>query len=121
MSINPDTMIKKKMQELGTYRKEFDQAIVILVQLQKQYDTLTEIFEKSGYAYEVSTEQGSKKAPIVTTLESLRKDILSYMNALGLTPIGLKNLKTTADPPKPKEEETDPFAAALAKLAAGSS
>ena len=119
MSINPETAIKKKMQALGTYRKEFDQAIMILVQLQKQYDALTEIFENSGYEYEVSTEQGSKKAPIVTTLESLRKDMLSYMNALGLTPIGLKNLKTAADPPK-KEEEADPFAAALAKLAAGS-
>ena len=120
MSINPETAIKKKMQALGTYRREFDQAIMILVQLQKQYDALTEIFENSGYEYEVSTEQGSKKVPIVTTLESLRKDMLSYMNALGLTPIGLKNLKTAAGPPKPKEEEADPFAAALAKLAAGS-
>jgi phage terminase small subunit len=34
----------------------------------------------------------SKRSPMIATLESLRKDILSYSNALGLTPSGLRKL-----------------------------
>lgn len=121
MSIRADTAIKKRMQKLGTYKPEFDAAIMILVQLQEQYDAITQIFKSSGYAFEVETETGSKKAPIVTTLESLRKDILSYMNALGLTPSGLKNLTGGAPAPEKPKEPADPFAAALARVSGDSS
>ena len=45
--------------------------------------------------YKVEEKTGannSKRSPIVATLETLRKDILSYSNALGLTPSGLKKI-----------------------------
>lgn len=78
--------IRKDMQSLGTYKKEYEPAILALADMRKQYAAITKEFEASGFRYYDLTENGRKKAAIVTTLESLRKDILSYMSALGLTP-----------------------------------
>jgi len=80
------------MKNLGIFKPEFAPMIEVYSQLMTQYDALTRTFKKSGYQFEVNTSTGSKKAPIVTTLETLRKDILNYANTLGLTPLGL--LKT---------------------------
>lgn len=103
--ISPESQIKKAMQSLGTYKIQYDPAIEILCQLKRQYDALTKEFEDSGYRYYEETMSGSKKAPIVITLEGLRRDILNYMSQLGLTPHGLKKLTEqavkTADDTKP--------------------
>lgn len=104
--------IRRNMRRLGIYKEEYESAIVNLARMQKQYDALDKRFEEDGYPFEVATEQGSKKAPIVTTLESLRKDILAYLNALGLTPQGAKRLEISPA----KAEDGDPLTAALAKL-----
>ncbi|MFA0816015.1 MAG: P27 family phage terminase small subunit [Anaerofustis sp.] len=85
----PELIAKNSMVKLGVYKKEFDPIIKIYGQLMEQYEVLTDIFIESGFDYEESTAQGTKKAPIVTTLEALRKDILSYASQLGLTPQGL--------------------------------
>ena len=110
---------KKMMQDAGTYRPEYDQALKNLSRMQKQYDVLEKKFASAGYPFEVETEQGTKKAPIVTTMESLRRDILAYMNALGFTPMGMKRLDGEKSS-NGKKEEKDPFAEALEKLAADS-
>ena len=110
--------IRRNMKSLGVYRKEYDPAIATLADMRKQYDILTAVFVASGYQFSELTETGSKKAPIVTTLESLRKDILSYMNALGLTPRGA--VQTDTAPPK-KPEKKNSLAAAFEKLGADSS
>lgn len=109
---------KKLMQEAGTYRKEYDTALKNLTRMQKQYDVLEKRFAEEGYPYYEHTEQGTKKAPIVTTLEALRRDILSYMNALGFTPQGMKRM---AAQPIREDEEKDPFVAMLEQMAADSS
>ena len=96
------------MKGLGTYKSEYEPAIQIMAGMRQQYDMLMSEFEASGCQYSETTENGSKKAPIVTTLESLRKDILSYMSALGLTPHGAKRLEL----PDKKPDE-DPLTAAL--------
>lgn len=111
---------KRLMQDAGTYRKEYDQAIKNLTQMQKQYDVLSKKFADAGYPFEVETEQGTKKAPIVTTLEALRRDILAYMNALGFTPMGMKRLEGDK-PQSGKKDEKDPLAALLEQIAADSS
>ncbi len=98
-----------RMKSLGVYRKEYDGAVDVLAQLLTQYNELTQRFEESGYRIAEVTATGSKKAPIVTTLESLRKDILAYLNALGLTPMGAKKIDAAGDAGKP----LDPFAKAL--------
>jgi phage terminase small subunit len=111
---------KRMMQDAGTYRKEYDQALKNLTQMQKQYETLSKKFAEAGYPFEVQTEQGTKKAPIVTTLEALRRDILAYMNALGFTPLGMKRLDSQMTHGKPAEEK-DPLEELLEKIAADSS
>lgn len=111
---------KKLMQEAGTYRKDYDVALKNLTRMQKQYDVLEKKFAEAGYPFEVDTEQGTKKAPIVTTMEALRRDILAYMNALGFTPMGAKRLEAATHKPA-QQEEKDPFAEMLAKIAGDSS
>lgn len=98
---------------LGTYKAEYETAIRILAGMRKQYDILINEFEEGGCQYSEQTENGSKKAPIVTTLESLRKDILSYMNALGLVPRVAGQMK---EPPKKEEKKKSTLAAALEQL-----
>ena len=116
MAKNYRLQFRKRMQALGTYKEEYEGAIEILAQLQEQYDELTRMFRDSGYCYAEHTTSGTKKAPIVTTLESMRKDILAYMGALGLTPAGAKKLDAVVG-----GAAEDPFAAALAKLETDSS
>lgn len=103
---------RKHMKVLGVYKEEFEPVIKIYGQLRYQYDQLTERFEKSGFDYSEDTAQGSKKHPIVTTLESLRKDILSYASQLGLTPAGLKKINESSMQPK----RISPLAESLRKL-----
>jgi phage terminase small subunit len=83
--------VKKKtiaeMKKLGVYKREYNRAIEIYSELVAQYDILTKQFEESDYEYEIDTMQGGKKkAPIVATLEVLRKDILAYSDRLCLNP-----------------------------------
>jgi Phage terminase, small subunit. len=80
---------RESMEKLGIYKPEFEPIIEIYSRLLDQHEVLLKEFEDSGYEYSESTAQGSKKAPIVTTIESLRKDILAYASQLGLTPQGL--------------------------------
>lgn len=105
--------IRRHMKSLGLYRKEYEPAILTLADISRQYDILTKQFANGGYQFAELTETGSKKAPIVTTLESLRKDKLSYMNALGLTPRGA--VQTDSMTPK-KDKKTSALAAAFEKL-----
>lgn len=75
------------MKKLKTYKPEYDACIDIYAELMEQYARLTKKFKDAGYKIEEPTaEGGSKKAPIVATLESLRKDILQYSDRLCLNP-----------------------------------
>ena len=80
---------RDQMQALGVYKPEFEPIIEIYSQLREQYNILTQRFIDSDYDFKEYTNTGTKKAPIVTTLEALRKDILAYAAQLGLTPQGL--------------------------------
>lgn len=112
----PETVVREAMQSLGTYKPEFDPVITMLCQLKRQYDVLTKQFEEGGYCYSETTNSGSKKAPIVVTLEGLRRDILNFYSQLGLTPHGLKKLneQLLAAESKP----VSPLADALRELGA---
>lgn len=105
--------IRKNMRSFGTYKTEYEPAILMLADMQRQYEAIRKEFEESGYRYYDLTENGKKKAAIVTTLESLRKDILAYMNALGLTP----RMAAQADMlPKDGQKKKSNLAAALERL-----
>lgn len=84
------------MKKLGVYRKEYDPTIALYSQLMEQYRDLYKRFLDENMPFSVSTPNGVKKSPIVTTLESLRKDILAYSTQLGLNPHGLKRLTDDA-------------------------
>lgn len=111
----PETKVRQAMESLGVYKKEFDPVISIYCELMEQYQKLTEKYENSGYEFSETTASGSKKAPIVTTLESLRKDILAYSSQLGLTPAGLKKLKEDLSDGR----NDDPLATALREMRDG--
>lgn len=88
----------KNMKALKIYKKEYDPLIDIYAELQTQYSILTKEFIESGYNYEVETIQGgAKKAPIVATLEALRKDILAYSDRLCLNPKSIENVTAEND------------------------
>ena len=92
------------MKELNTYKKQYNQFIDVYSDLLLQYYILTKQFEESGYEVMVQTEKsGGKKNPILTTLESLRKDIGTYSDRLMLNAKANKdseiNLKTNDNDP----------------------
>jgi phage terminase small subunit len=79
------------MNKLGIHKPQYNRLIDIYSDLVFQYLKLTKEFEDSNYKYEVETDQGgSKKSPIVATLETLRKDILAYSDRLCLNPKSLE-------------------------------
>jgi len=90
-----ENQTKENMIALGIYKPEFDLTIQVYAGLVEQYQALEKEFKKTKFTVVEKTGYSSntKKAPIVATLESLRKDILQYSNALGLTPSGLKKIK----------------------------
>ncbi len=95
MAVSKPKVIQQ-MNELGVYKSEFDPTIDRYVELTKEYSKLYAKYKKDGFQCEIETDRGVKKAPIVNVLETLRRDILSLENALGLTPAGLLKLQENA-------------------------
>lgn len=95
----------RKMEALGIYKPEFDETIKRYVELREEHRKIYAKYKKSGFECEVQTSQGTKKAPIVATLESLRKDLLTLEESLGLTPRGLLKMNEKAFE-KPKGSKT---------------
>jgi phage terminase small subunit len=106
---------RDQMAALGIYKPEFEPIIEVYSQLREQYNILTKRFVDSDYNFSEYTNAGKKKAPLVTTIEALRKDILTYAAQLGLTPQGL--LK--ADDAAFKKKKTSALAAMLKSVDSG--
>ena len=96
-----------RMKALGVYKPEFDETIRRYRILSDEFGKLYSQYRKDGYQYEVTGPQGVKKAPIVITLETLRRDLLSLEDALGLTPKGLKSLQEEPFKAERKTRKTD--------------
>lgn len=90
---------RRDMETLGIYKPEYDPLIDVYADLFSQYLFFMKEFESTGFQYETETANGgSKKSAIVSTIETLRKDLLAYSDRLCLNPKSL-NL----EPPKEKE------------------
>lgn len=90
-----------KMRKLGVYKPEFDDVIDVYAGLCSQYRRLEIDFEKKGAKYAAKTNSGdAKKAPEVSAMENLRKDILLYSDRLMINPKA--NLKGDDDLKKGK-------------------
>ncbi|HWL11852.1 MAG TPA: P27 family phage terminase small subunit [Ureibacillus sp.] len=91
----------RDMQNLGTYKPEYDPLIDVYADILSQYLRANKEFEESGYQYETETAAGgTKKSAIVATLENLRKDLLAYSDRLCLNPKSLN-----IEPPKNNNKE----------------
>lgn len=100
------------MKSLGTYKKEYNELIDIYAGMLHQYQYFEKQFEESGYQIteEYTNKAGAtnqRKVPLLTAMESLRKDIISYSDRLCLNP------KTLLEPPK-QENKGSPLDAFLA-------
>src|SRR5690554_6454980 len=83
----------KDMKDLGTYKPEYNRLIDTYADLIAQYCEINQRFKDSDYSFQVPTADGGfKKAPIVATLEKLRKDILAYSDRLCLNPKSLETV-----------------------------
>ena len=92
------------MKSLGTYQVQFASIISRYAELVYQYNYLNREFENSNFEIQVSTGQsGVKKSPIIASLETLRKDLLTYEDRLLLNPKSLKDIEN-------KDESVSPFA-----------
>lgn len=90
------------MKALGVYKPQYNRIIDVYSELVEQYGKITEIFVDSKYKFqEITADGGYKKAPIVATLETLRKDILAYSDRLCLNPKAIETV-TLEKPNKSK-------------------
>jgi phage terminase small subunit len=100
----------REMKSLNTYKKEYNRIIEIYVDLNLQYDMAMREFERSGFQYETETAAGgTKKSAIVATLETLRKDLITYSDRLCLNPKAIDTVKV-------QTERKSVLAEALSKL-----
>ena len=85
--------VKQAMLNLGTYKKEFDDAINMFLDIQEQYEIAWDEFKNGGMQATVECAGGVKKNPILVTIEDLRKQYVTYSDRLGLTPKSLDQIK----------------------------
>lgn len=92
----------RDMQNLGVYKPEYDPLINVYADIYSQYLRANKSFEEGGFVYETETAAGgTKKTAMVSALENLRKDILSYSDRLCLNP-----KSSSIEPPTKDERST---------------
>lgn len=89
----------KNMEAIGIYRPEFNATIRTYSEMRQQYNKLSNEFYEGGCIItEMYTNNAGyenvRKTALYLALESLRKDIVNHENILGLTPTGLKKIKS---------------------------
>lgn len=88
------------MIKLGVYKAEYDPIIDIYCEMREQYELYTKQLKEKEYKCDESTAAGgTKKSALVSTIETLRKDILLYSDRLKLNPKALSD-----DEPKKKKQ-----------------
>lgn len=94
------------MTSLGVYRKEFDPLIEIYASMMVQYKAYASMHAADEFnTTEITVNSkgvvNEKKSPLVQTLETLRKDILSYSDRLCLNPKALTEDKLKTNKVQP--------------------
>lgn len=89
--------VVKQMKDLGIYKKEHIDIIDIYSSLLLQYQIFEEQFAEDGYQIEedYTNKAGAtnkRKTPTYSAMESLRKDIVTYSDRLGLNPKSLESI-----------------------------
>lgn len=89
----------ENMNELGTFRREFDAPVRRYAELRVQYDILTDRWYEEGceITEEYTNKSGAtnqRKTTLYLALETLRRELVELENLFGLTPKGLRSIKT---------------------------
>lgn len=89
----------ENMNELGTFRIEFDAPVRRYAELRVQYDILTDRWYEEGceITEEYTNKSGAtnqRKTTLYLALETLRRELVELENLFGLTPKGLRSIKT---------------------------
>lgn len=90
---------KKSMKDVGTYRIEFDPIVERYAELRAQYQELNEQWYEDGckITEDYTNKAGAtnkRKTALYLALETLRKELVEMENIFGLTPKGLKGIKS---------------------------
>lgn len=97
---------KSNMEKLNVYKAEFDTTIRRYAELRLQYEILLEKWYEDGCptTEEYTNKAGAtniRKTAVYMVIENIRKELLDIENILGLTPKGLKAIKSKGlDAPK---------------------
>lgn len=105
------------MERVGTYKAEFTPAITRYCEMRVQFGILMAQWYANGckITEKYTNKAGftnNRKTTLYQSIETLRKEILDLENLFGLTPAGLKKIKTDGLK-APKESK---LAKALSKL-----
>ena len=89
----------KKMQEVGTFKAEFETSVRRYAELRLQYENLSNKWYETGceITEEYTNKFGAKnqrKTALYMAMENLRKELTDMENMFGLTPKGLRQIKT---------------------------
>lgn len=111
------SLIKRQVKEIGTYRKPFDSVIRALAEILEQRDAVYQQFIDEGAELMIVkvSDRGSKNTvrnPLIALWDDLNKTALSYWRDLGLTPKGLKTINEKAM----KEKKQSSLAKVLSEL-----
>jgi hypothetical protein len=90
---------KAAMEQVGTFRPEFEVPITRYAELRIEYDILMGKWHETGckVTEQYTNKNGStneRKAPVYLALEGIRRELLEMENLFGLTPKGLRVIKT---------------------------
>lgn len=83
--------IADKMREAGTYDPIYDEEIHVLAGMERD---LKRAMSRWKGKVECGGEGGDFNSPLWPVVQSLRKDVLSHYDSLGLTPKGMKRLRS---------------------------
>lgn len=101
----------ENMQILGIYKPEFEAPVRRYAEMSIQYDILLDKWYEDDckITEEYTNKAGAtnlRKTSLYLALETLRKELIDMENLFGLTPKGLKAIKTKGLE-KPKESALD--------------
>lgn len=109
--------ITKACREAGTFQECFADPIDTLAWILSQRDDLIKQFEKSGGEAVVEhtntkNQVNLEQNPCIRLINDFNRDALTYWNALGLTPKGLRAISDSAI----KQVKSDTLAEALKEI-----
>lgn len=89
----------ENMRKLGTFKPEFDAPVRRYAELRVQYEVLTEKWYENGceITEKYTNKNGAtneRKTPLYLSMETIRKELTELENIFGLTPKGLRAIKT---------------------------